>query len=374
MYGYLWEQSIEAENFDNGGQNVAYYDTDAANNGGQYRTNEAVDIEICSAGGYNVGWMYSGEWLEYTINVMSTGSYNFDCRIASAVGGSFVLYIDNVDISGSLNVPNTGGWQVWQSVTKTNVNLTAGTHILKVQSNGGINLDKIIISSAQAPANTYRIKNRWQNTYLYDAGDRVRYAATATNATYNWQLESLGNGQYEIRNVSTGEYMHIENLQGYVQCTARTPGWMSSRWSLEDAGSGYVRIRNVWQSSYYIHIENLQNQAQYGTINSSWWSAMWLLEPVTGSSREPVAVTTTNSRESIQLYPNPVTDGWLRIQIANLAGKADIRIADLQGKTVLQLSTINAENNLNLTALKAGMYMIFIQHDGANFVSKLMVQ
>ena len=53
---------IEAEDFDIGGEGVAYHDTDAGNNGGQYRPAEDVDIEACSdaGGGYNVGWTDAG--------------------------------------------------------------------------------------------------------------------------------------------------------------------------------------------------------------------------------------------------------------------------------------------------------------------------
>jgi regulation of enolase protein 1 (concanavalin A-like superfamily) len=133
-------------------------------------------------------------------------------------------------------------------------------------------------------ATAFRIRNRWQNTYLFDAGDRVRYSATASGAAYNWVLENIGGGQIEIRNVGTGEYMHIENLTGYVQCTTRTVGWMSSRWTTENAGGGFVRFKNVWQSSNYIHVENLAGHAQHGTIFPVWESAQWVLEPVPGGS------------------------------------------------------------------------------------------
>src|SRR5258708_1004867 len=51
--------TIEAEQFDNGGEGVAYHDLMAGNSGGQYR---AADVDIESTtdvnGGYNVGWIY----------------------------------------------------------------------------------------------------------------------------------------------------------------------------------------------------------------------------------------------------------------------------------------------------------------------------
>ena len=106
------------------------------------------------------------------------------------------------------------------------------------------------------PLTAYRIKNRWQNTFLYDAGDRVKYAATAGNQSFLWQIEDT-DGFKEIRNFSTGDYMHIENLAGYVQCTGRTQGTMSSRWSLEDAGEGFVRLKSELNNTNYIHIEKI---------------------------------------------------------------------------------------------------------------------
>ena len=62
---------IEAENFNTGGQGVAYNDNEAANNGGAYRVNEGVDIEACTddGGGYNVGWLNPNEWMDYSVNL-----------------------------------------------------------------------------------------------------------------------------------------------------------------------------------------------------------------------------------------------------------------------------------------------------------------
>src|SRR5258708_20942217 len=54
---------VEAENFDTGGEGVAYHDNEAANQGGQYRTSDGVDIEATTdtGAGYNVGWTATGE-------------------------------------------------------------------------------------------------------------------------------------------------------------------------------------------------------------------------------------------------------------------------------------------------------------------------
>ena len=125
---------IQAENFDNGGEAVAFHDTEAANLGGAYRAT-AVDLEPTgdTGGGFNVGWTHAGEWLNYSVNVAATGNYDLAIRVADAVqGGSFHVEVDGVNVSGSLAVPNTGNWQSYTTLAKTGIPLTAGNHVVKL--------------------------------------------------------------------------------------------------------------------------------------------------------------------------------------------------------------------------------------------------
>jgi O-glycosyl hydrolase/ankyrin repeat protein len=125
---------IEAEDFDNGGEGIAYHDLDGANNGGAYRTT-GVDVQATTdaGGGFNVGYAKTGEWLEYTINVATAGSYDLGFRVASTGNnGKFHVAIDGIDATGLITVPNTGGFQNWQTVTKTAVHLPAGQHVLRL--------------------------------------------------------------------------------------------------------------------------------------------------------------------------------------------------------------------------------------------------
>ena len=126
--------TVQFEQYDNGGADIAYYDTTATNLGGAYRTN-AVDIKAASdtGGGYLVGWTAAGEWLNYTVNVATTGTYTIDVRLASpSAGGTFHIEVNGVNKTGAITVPNTGGWSTWMTVTKAGIALAAGTQIVKV--------------------------------------------------------------------------------------------------------------------------------------------------------------------------------------------------------------------------------------------------
>lgn len=125
---------IEAENYDKGGEGVAYHDTTSGNSGGVYRSDN-VDLQTCSdtGGGYKVKTAVAGEWLLYTVNVSSAGTYTLDARVSSSGGGgTFHIEANGQNVTGAMTVPNTGGWESWQTVSKSGVALTAGTQVLKV--------------------------------------------------------------------------------------------------------------------------------------------------------------------------------------------------------------------------------------------------
>jgi len=131
---------LQAEDFDNGGQNVAFYDDTAGNYGGAYRAGD-VDIEVAAddGGGYSLGWLAAGEWFNYTVNVAAAGTYDLDLRVASAgTGGRFHIEVNGVDRTGPISIPDTGGWQAWTTVRHTGVSLPAGVQVwrLVMDANG----------------------------------------------------------------------------------------------------------------------------------------------------------------------------------------------------------------------------------------------
>lgn len=145
---------IEAEDFDNGCPGEAYFDTTPFNQGGEYRDTH-VDIEKCGDidGGYNVGWIAPGEWLEYTVQVAYTDTFLFDFRIASSSDNNKLhLQVNGEPATPVIELPNTGeGLQTYRSYTER-VFLEAGTQVLRVcfdNGTGGFNFNKMTVSSPE---------------------------------------------------------------------------------------------------------------------------------------------------------------------------------------------------------------------------------
>lgn len=149
---------IEAENYDEGGSNVGYFDKSSGNNGNVYR-NDNVDLESNRVGGTSVGWIETGEWLHYTFRVGTSGSYSVHARVASASeDGRFDFTIDD-RLGGSFNVANSGGWFNWYTVQSGAFTLSAGDHTLKVTAAAGnvsavANLDSLSIQSVSGSPST----------------------------------------------------------------------------------------------------------------------------------------------------------------------------------------------------------------------------
>ncbi|MGL1904427.1 MAG: Ig-like domain-containing protein [Fibrobacterales bacterium] len=127
---------IEAEDYDSGGEGIAYHDQTQGNSGGKYRSG-SVDIESSAdvGGGYNVGWIDAGEWLFYTVYVQQAGVYDMTMRMASGVSGNKTASVSlDGQTVGTFTLTETKGWQEWQDVKFAHVFLSEGTHTVRIEA------------------------------------------------------------------------------------------------------------------------------------------------------------------------------------------------------------------------------------------------
>jgi hypothetical protein len=144
--------TVQAENYDTGGQGLAYNVTSINGTDNGYRS-DGVDLEVTSdtGGGVDLGWTTGGQWFKYTVNVATAGTYTVSFRVAgpSAVTDAFhIANASGTNLSGAVNLPGTGGWQTWGTVT-ANVTLPAGQQVLTLnQDNGGWNINYASFTSS----------------------------------------------------------------------------------------------------------------------------------------------------------------------------------------------------------------------------------
>ncbi len=92
---------------------------------------------------YTITGIENGEWIVFTVDIESAGSYDVDFRIAAAGnGGTIKLKLDDQTIGKEISVPSTFGKYKWKTITANNFILEKGKHKLKVLFlNGGFNFN-----------------------------------------------------------------------------------------------------------------------------------------------------------------------------------------------------------------------------------------
>ncbi|WP_194919773.1 galactose-binding domain-containing protein [Catenulispora rubra] len=144
--------TVQAENYDTGGEGVGYHVTSTNGSGNAYRS-DGVDLEATSdtGGGYDLGWTSGGQWFRYTVNVASAGTYTVSLRVAAPSAVTGAVHLSNAsgaNLSGAVNIPATGGWQTWTTVT-ANVTLPAGQQVLTLnEDNGGWNANYLALAAS----------------------------------------------------------------------------------------------------------------------------------------------------------------------------------------------------------------------------------
>ncbi|MCF0222685.1 MAG: carbohydrate-binding protein, partial [Fibrobacter sp.] len=86
-----------------------------------------------------VGYIQSGEWLEYTIDVKEAGDYTMYAAVASDGGSSFSVSVDDKVVAETIEVPKANKAegseeQDFDSYVKVgaNVTLSVGKHVLRI--------------------------------------------------------------------------------------------------------------------------------------------------------------------------------------------------------------------------------------------------
>jgi PKD repeat protein len=317
-----------------------------------YNAMQGIQVQPTTdaGGGQNIGYVEAGDWLDYNVNVSTAGKYNVSFRVASQVAtGAFQLKA-GATILATVKVPNTGGWQTWQTVTVP-VTLTQGTQTLRIAATGaGLNInwmDFVVAPfSIKIEAESYTTMFGIQTQATTDAGgglnvgysepgDWMNYSVTVPTAgiyTVNFRIASLvATGKIELRN-STGTVL-ATLAQG------STGGWQTwvtkSVTATLPAGAQTLRI-------YYTG----------AGLNINWFE---LVAGGTKSVEDFNSGSDIAESKELQLYPNPVSD---ELFILNADQNSTVEVYNLSGKLVLTRKLETDNNLLNVSTLKAGLYIL----------------
>ena len=392
--------SIEAGHYDyyegGIGQNISYFDS-STNNEGDFRTSEYVDVLTVANEGATVGWVTAGEWLEYTINVQTTGCYTLNTRFASGNstgGGPIYFEIDGTKVSEDIRFSATGDWNNWVTKSAT-IELTQGIHVLRlVADQGEVNIGKMefiyndttcpITQTSDLPFDfeTYPTTADFNN---FDGGTAVVESIGAP--------QNSGNSSTKMAKIVrdggqpwSGAFINLNN-------------------PLDFRTNNYITLE-VWTeapigTSMQIKLEQQTGSAAFSlatptTVSGAWETLVWDFGQLGSTAYDKLVfmfdigkigngsntstfyfdnVNQTNTlsansfvKEDVFMFPNPVKN---TLQI-NAKDKeiTKVEIYSIVGKK-LKVITKNT-SKINLENFSSGLYLVKIYANNSSVISKII--
>ncbi len=380
------------------GQNIAYFDSSIDNQGG-FRPDEYVDAVADATEGATVGWISAGEWLEYTVDVQTTGCYDLTIRYASgnnSGGGPVHLEIDGVQVSQDIIFSTTGDWGNWNTKSTSNIDLTAGVHVLRlVADNGEINLGRMTFSynapECPEPGENTGLPFDFETTPTtadfnnFDGGTATVEAVSApqsngNNSTHLAKLVRNGGqpwgGAYlnlnDALNFTTQRYI---SLKVWTEAPIGTP--MQIKLEQQSGGATFEMATPTTTSGAW---ETLS--WDFGALGLSPYDKLVFMFDIGNTGDGSVASTFyfddvqqlatlgvgDLSSGTISIYPNPVKS-VLHID-ANTMSLTKVEIYSLLGKKVKEVTT--DFDAISLDELPGGIYFVQAYAGNRQFTQKLI--
>jgi len=383
--------TLEAEDFNAGGNHYAYYDKDETNKGGHnYRPGESVDIETKDEAIY-ISSIEGGEWIRYSIYVEKAGLYDIDCIVASGQGGGrFHLSINGTNKTGDISVPNRG-WNTWQTITTKNVLLLAGEQYLDMRANGGYNVDKFIFRISEPyPGTPYKVHNvpgTFQAEDFDNGGQGVAYFDNTPTSN---------DGGYNYRNATDGVGVDIENSAGSIHISHTGGGeWVKYTFNVLESGIYDISMPVATGNgnvSLWLSFDDVDIYPTVSIDTKGWGNYLKLTVPdvtlikgthvmtlnlgggINVDKFEFVKKSDTSIDEVtanlISAYPNP-TDGVFRI---NMPEKGNVKISNISGSLVYEKALNESVNSIDLSRYPSGIYIVTVTFGNKTQHIKLIKQ
>jgi endoglucanase len=148
----------------------------------EVRTETSGDTD----GGLNVSYIDDNDWMDYNLKTISSGTYTASFRVANSYGNG-IIEIKNAAgaILGQVNVPQTGGWQIWTTVS-TELSLPAGSQVVRLfAKSGAFNFNWFEFTSVGEPVIGTVIPARIQAESFEDMNSVATEATTDTDGGEN---------------------------------------------------------------------------------------------------------------------------------------------------------------------------------------------
>lgn len=216
-----------------------------------YNSMSGIMTESCSEGTLNVGWVDSGDWIDYNITATQAGNYDFEFRLASInTTGRFDIQLDGQTVFG-ITAPNTSGWQNWTTVKATSY-VNAGSHRMRIAVNtGGFNLNWINFVQIGTSSSSSVISSSKSSSSSSSVSTVSSRSSVTSSVISSSRSSSTSTGVSSIKLFSC-------NTMRDANCNT-----IGLKFKLSNTGSTAVALNSITYRYYYT-LEGSSNQSFWG--------------------------------------------------------------------------------------------------------------
>ncbi len=384
-------------------ENTTSYKIPGAIEAENYAAMSGIQTEPSSdqGGGDDIGYIESGDWVEYKVEVAGSGKYQVDFRVASDTKGGDIILKNGSTTLGSITVANTGGWQQWKTIS-TIVSLTKGTHTYRLQFTGDdgylLNVNRMSFAASAEepnPSPSTMALSPIQDAYLqddsrYNTGElRAELDKRTTYLMFDLSSVSgnITSAKLQLTVGSDPGYGTIKVLLGKGTdwtednlSTGNAPTPVATLGSLDtefSPGKAYT-----WNLSNINAIEATGGKLSLIVTHPSGNDVAFISKENSNTSGRPTLILTTdgdaNARVALhkskadlvvdgveraaglQYYPNPVRSA-LEVNLSSYDQPSTLTIQDMSGKIVHQQQVPEGQPSVRLLLNQpAGMYVLKI--------------
>ncbi|MEQ9052484.1 MAG: cellulase family glycosylhydrolase [Marinoscillum sp.] len=284
-----------------------------------YKNMFGIQTEPCSEGGENVGYIDVDDWMDYCIDVASEGTYKLDLRVAAVDATGQVQVQINGTTESTVNIPATGDWQSWTTISSGTFNLGVGKHTLRLYATGPLfNINWIEVVGSN-PGNDTEAPSA--PTQLSKTGS----STTTIDISWNASTDNVG---------VIGYNMFLDGVS--VGSTAGT----SYQFTGLERNTSYT----LGVSAY----DEAGNESAISTITT---------RTRANGARLGESALTVESAAPVIVYPNPVNES-LKIQMPEELGSGVLSIYDSYGRKVFAQSNLIGIVNVDMSQFETGIYVL----------------
>ncbi|MBC3788211.1 carbohydrate-binding protein [Spirosoma utsteinense] len=295
-----------------------------------------------AGGGANLSYIDDGDWMDYNVSTPAAGTYTFKLRVANSWGnGRIDIRNQSGAVLSSVDVPRTGGWQSWSTLTTT-ATLPAGSQIIRIFSvrgawnfnwmditQGGTVLSPAVINFAALPDKTtddgdfalVATSINTQTPITFTSSNPSVIAVSNASGTWRASVAGAGTATLTASQGASSSFLAAENVNR-TQVVQSSSALSAGRKIPIDPKRWY-QLTNVSNG-----LEGLFDGVTNTNVETGWGKVLSQYD-----AYYPLLPGETITLENVKFYDftgtctdNPmtlsiITDQWQRIPVATFTGE-----------------------------------------------------